>query len=76
LTIPEVHFEQAINIHQLQPQGRRLERPYSPPPRHRAKTVTVRFVETIEGWTAIKYKDSVQWIDELLAEKEKSEDDE
>lgn len=29
-----------------------------------------------EGWTAIIYESGVQWIDELLAEKEKSEDDE
>ena len=29
-----------------------------------------------EGWAAIKYENGVQWIDELLAEKEKSEDDE
>ena len=30
----------------------------------------------IEGGSAIKYENGVQWIDELLAEKEKSEDDE
>jgi len=29
-----------------------------------------------EVWAAIKYDNGVQWIDELLAEKEKSEDDE
>ena len=32
--------------------------------------------EARERWTAIKYESGVQWIDELLAEKEKSEDDE
>jgi tetratricopeptide (TPR) repeat protein len=32
--------------------------------------------EAREGWTAIKYDRGVQWIDELLAKKEKSEDDE
>ena len=32
--------------------------------------------EAREGWTAIKYENGVQWIDELLAEKEKTEDDE
>ena len=29
--------------------------------------------EAREGWTAIKYESGVQWIDELLAEKEKGE---
>ena len=29
-----------------------------------------------EAWAAIKYDNGVQWIDELLAEKEKCEDDE
>jgi len=29
-----------------------------------------------EVWAAIKYDNGVQWIDELLAEKEKTEDDE
>jgi hypothetical protein len=32
--------------------------------------------EAREEWAAIKYESGVQWIDELLAEKEKSEDDE
>jgi len=29
-----------------------------------------------EAWAAIKYESGVQWIDELLAEKENSADDE
>jgi tetratricopeptide (TPR) repeat protein len=32
--------------------------------------------EAREGWTAIKYESGVQWIDKLLSEKEKGEDDE
>ncbi len=30
--------------------------------------------EAREGWAAIKYESGVQWIDELLAEKEKGKD--
>jgi len=30
--------------------------------------------EAREGWAAIKYESGVQWIDELMAEKEESED--
>src|SRR5215510_10213876 len=43
-TIPEDHFEQAIDIHQLQPYGRRMERSRSHPPRHSAKTKAFRCV--------------------------------
>jgi len=130
LTIPEIHVEQTINIHQPQPQGRRLERPYSPVPRRGANLLkaigdvrsfrddkdaalgsyeAIRLFEQIgdryiargkahygsmlmdsdesergakplgdarEVWAAIKYEYGVQWIDELLTEKEKTEDDE